>query len=432
MTQIESDRPRRSLAHDPNFRRLWAGDAFGQFAAQVSGFLIPVLAVSRLEATPFQMGALSSAQTAAVLAIGLPAGAWIDRMRKRPTLVVADVVRAVLLFVVVSTAATGHASIGLLLVIGAALSCASVFFDVAHQSYVPALVGLDRVSEGNAKLQALQSAAVVAAPSLGGLLVPLVGLPVALGLTTVSYLVSATLVSRIVHVEQLPSVEARRPLRQEIAEGLRFVITHPLLARIVACTSIGNFFGAMASTLTVIYALRSLTISEASLGVLFAVSGVGGLLGAGVAARVIKRLGEGRTIVVAAIVAVPALALMPLAQPLVEVGVPPALVVGASFLVMSFSGVVYNVAQVSMRQQVCPPDLLGRMNASVRFMVWGVLPLGALVGGGLGGMIGLAPTLWIGVAGTAAAVVPVLLSPLRSGPRVTAPSDAVVGGPEGL
>lgn len=402
----------RSLVHHPDFRRLWVGDALGQLGAQLTAFALPVYAVTHLAATEWEMGALTAAETAAFLVIGLPAGAWVDRMRKRGTLVVADLVRALTLAVVVVAALSGNASMPLLYVGALVISAATVFFDVAHQSYVPGLVGLDHVVEGNAKLQATASVAQVAGPALGGLLLRVVAAPLLIAVTVATYLVSAFAVGRIRAVETLPPAADRRPLRSEIAEGLRFVVRQPLLRRIVACTAIGNLGGSVGGALTVIYALRVLGLDEAGLGVVFSASAVGGLLGALTADRLATRVGQGRIIPVSALAFPVAYAATPLALPLLGAGVPAQVTLVLGGLLFTFAVVVYNVAQVSFRQRLCPPGLLGRMNASVRFLVWGAMPVGGLVGGWLGTHLGVLPTLWVAVATTAAAAVPVVASPL--------------------
>lgn len=400
---------RRSLARHPDFRRLWVGDAFGQLGAQLTGIALPVLAVRDLGASEMQMGLLTAAETAAFLVIGLPTGAWVDRMRKRRVLVVADLVRAAVLTAVVLLAVTGHASMAVLYAGALVMSAATVFFDVAHQSYVPGLVGLEHIGEGNAKLQATQSVAQVAAPALGGALLRVVAAPLVIAVNAVTYLVSAVAVGRIRKVEDLPPVADRRPLRTEIAEGLRFVAHQPLLRRIVACTAIGNLFGALSGALTVIYALRVLGLDEAAYGTVLSASAVGGLLGAVLSDRLVRWVGEGRIIPLAALAFAPGAALMPLASVL---PFPPQAVLMAGGMLFFSAVVVYNVAQVSFRQRICPPVLLGRMNASVRFVVWGTTPIGALLGGWLGHSWGVLPALWVAAAGTVVSALPVVLSPL--------------------
>lgn len=402
----------RSLVHHADFRRLWLGDGLGQLGAQLGNLAIPVFAVATLDATAWQMGALTAAETAAFLAIGLPAGAWVDRMRKRSTLITADLVRAAVLAVVVVVALTGHASMPVLYVAALAMSAATVFFDVAYQSYLPGLVGPTHLVQGNSLLQATQSVAQIAGPALGGALLRVVSAPMLLVGTVVTYLSSAASVSRIRMVEQLPDPAERRPLRLEVAEGLAFVVRHPLLRRVVACTGISNLSSSIAGALLVLFVLRELGLTEAQLGVMLSASAVGGLLGAVVSSRLARWFGEGRVIPFAAVMSAPAWALIPLASPLARLGVPALVTLTVSGISFSVFVVVYNVAQVSFRQRVCPPALLGRMNASVRFLVWGPMPIGGLLGGALGDRLGIIPTLWIAVAGLGVAAVPVVVSPL--------------------
>lgn len=399
----------RSLIHHPDFRRLWTGDALGQLGAQLTALVLPIFAVQQLAATEWEMGVLNAAEYAAFLVIGLPAGAWVDRMRKRRVLIVADLVRAAVLATVVVTAATGHATIPLLIVAALIISVATVFFDVSHQSYIPGLVGLDHLVEGNSKLQATASVAQVVGPALGGLLLRVIAAPALIAVTVVTYLVSAFAVGRIQKQETPPHPDTRRPLRVEIAEGLRFVVHEPYLRRIVACTSLANFANAVGGAVLVIYVLRTLGLGTAAYGAILSASAIGGLVGAVVAGRLAQWIGEGRIIPLSALVTAPAVALTPLAATGVLPAWPLLVAGGASF---GFAVIVYNVAQVSFRQRVCPPPLLGRMNASVRFIVWGSMPIGGLLGGWLGTSLGVLPTLWVSVGITALAALPVVFSPL--------------------
>lgn len=413
--------PHRSLIHHADFRRLWVGDALGQLGAQLTGLALPILAVRHLDATEAQMGLLTAAETAAFLVIGLPVGAWVDRMRKRRVLILADLVRAATLAVVVALALTGHGSMPVLYAGALVISAASVFFDVSHQSYVPGLVGLDHIGEGNAKLQATQSVAMVVGPALGGALLRVISAPAVIAVNAVTYLLSAVAVGRIRKPEVLPPPHTRRPLRTEVAEGLRFVLREPLLRRIVACTGIGNLFSAVSNALVVIYALRVLGLDEAAYGTVLSAGAIGGLIGAAISDRLGRWVGEGRIIPLSAIAFVPGTVLTPLA---ITLPVPPQLTLIVGGFLFSFSVVVYNVAQVSFRQRLCPPPLLGRMNASVRFLVWGAMPLGGLLGGWLGHVFGVLPTLWIAAGGTALSVLPVLFSPLIRLRELPRPAEA--------
>lgn len=393
-----------------DFRQLWAGASISQVGTEVGQIALPLLAVSVLGADEFEMGLLGTAESVAFLLIGLPAGAWVDRMRKRQVLIAGDVVRGVALAAIPAAWALGVLSFPLVLVVATVMGVATVFFDVAYQSYLPSLVPSERISEGNAKLQVSQSTAMVVGPGLGGLLVRAMGAPLVLLLDAVTFLASVVFTVRITHREEPPSRTGRRRLHVEVAEGLSFVIRQPLLRRIVATTSVSNLFASMSGALLVLYAVRDLDIGEGGVGLVLSLGGIGGLLGAVSAEAVMRAVGEGRTIALSLLPTLPALALIPLAAGRSS---SVAIVMLASSLAVTGVGIVlYNVAQVSFRQRLCPPALLGRMNASVRFIVWGTMPIGAFLGGALGAQFGIVFVLWLAVAGQALAVTFVLLSPL--------------------
>jgi len=251
----------------------------------------------------------------------------------------------------------------------------------------------------------------VAGPALGGALLRVVAAPVLIAGDAVSFALSAFFVRRIRHAETPPPRETRRALRTEIGEGLSFVVRHPLLVRITACTSIGNFAGGMVGALFVLYALNVLGLNTSTVGLVFSVAAVGGLVGAVVTSRIVRVVGEGRTIPLSAVLFGVGEIATPLAAYVAGTGTRVVLLC-AGAAVAWLGVVVYNVTQVSFRQRLCPPALLGRMNASVRFIVWGSQPLGALAGGFLGAAIGIVPTLWLGAALHLASALPVLLSPL--------------------
>jgi len=405
---------RTSLVGHPDagdFRQLWVGDTISQFGTQVGLIALPLLAVTVLNADEFQMGLLATSETLAFLIIGLPAGAWVDRMRKRNVLVVADLMRGVLLLALPAAYLLDVLTFPMLLVVAATVGVATVFFDVAYQSYLPSLVSSDRISEGNARLQVSQSAAQVIGPGLGGGLARLFGAPLVILVDAVSFLGSLVFTLRIRHREEPADKAARRPLLTEIGEGLSFVVRQALLRRIVATTGLSNLFGNVGQAMLVYFAIRDLGLGEAGLGLTLSIGAVGGLTGALAAGTVIRMLGEGRSIALPILPSVAAAALVPLAA---GHGQPVAIaMLATSMAVFGFGTVIYNVAQVSFRQRLCPRMLLGRMNASVRFIVWGSIPVGAFLGALIGGHYGASPALWVSVAGQLVAVVPVLFSPLR-------------------
>jgi MFS family permease len=390
-----------------DFRQLWAAETVSQIGTQVTQLALPVVAVTYLAASPLQMGYLTALETVAFLVIGLPAGAWVDRWRRKRVLVTADVVRAVTLASLPIASLAGVLTLGQLFVVAAVTGAATVFFDVAYQSYLPSLVHRDQIVDGNGKLEASRAVAQVAGPGAAGVLLRVVGAPLLIALDAVSFLLSALFIGAIRQPDRVPDRSTRRRLRTEIGEGLSFVVRHPLLRRIVACTGTSNLFSMITTTLLVLFALRELDLSETDLGFVLSAGAVGGLLGAVTAARFARWVGEGRAIPLSVLVALPFAALTPLAA----LGAPVPLLVLSQFG-FSWVVVVYNVTQVSFRQRLCPPQLLGRMNASVRFLVFGTMPVGGLLGGALGTWLGVVPTLWIAVGGQALAAAWVTLSPL--------------------
>lgn len=391
-----------------DFLHLWGAETVSQLGSQVTQVALPVVAVTMLAATPFEMGVLTALETLAFLVLGLPAGAWVDRWRRKRVLVVNDLVRAVALASIPLAYALHALSLPQLFGIAVVTGTATVFFDVAYQSYLPSLVARDRIVDGNGKLETSRAVAQVAGPGVTGVLLRLVSAPLLIAIDAVSFLLSALFIGGIRHRDVVPDRATRRPLRTEIAEGLRFVVRHPLLRRIVACTGTANLFNAMTSALTVLYVIRTLGLSESTLGLVLSAGSVGGLVGAVTAAPFARLVGEGRAIPLAALVIVPFMALEPLAS---TVSVPAVLLVAGMFGV-SWGVVAYNVTQVSFRQRLCPPALLGRMNASVRFLVFGTMPLGGLIGGALGSGIGVVPALWVAAGGSLLAALWVLTSPL--------------------
>ncbi|MBB6439305.1 MFS family permease [Streptomyces candidus] len=355
------------------------------------------------------MGLLTAAETAAFLLIGLPAGAWVDRMRKRTLMIRADVVRAVAMASVPLAGFAGALTMYQLYLVALVTGAATVFFDVAHQSYLPQLLSKEQLVAGNGALETVRSSAQVTGPGLGGGLVQLVGAHLAIVADAIGYLLSALFLLAIRQPESKPEPVPGASLRKDVAEGLRFVLGHPLLRVIAGATGLGNFFSAMLMATQTVFLVRVLDLQPGVVGLMLSASAVGGLAGALCAGRLARRFGHARIIWLASLVSAPFALLWPLAGK----GAAAALFAVASAAVF-FGAVVYNVAQVSFRQTLCPPRLLGRMNATLRFLMWGSLPLGALVGGGVADALGARAALWVCAVGFLLVPLPLLLSPLRS------------------
>lgn len=400
--------PKGSLWRDRNFLTLWSGQTLSQFGAQITELAIPVLAVLMLDATEWEVGVLNAAQVAAFLVVGLPAGAWIDRMRKRRVMIWADAIRAVALATLPVLALLGVLEIWHMIVVALIMGVATVFFDVSYQSIIPSLVRTNQIAEANGKLQSTYELANIAGPGIGGWLIGVLTAPFAIFATVGTYVVSLVALLFTRDHEKLRAPEDHKPLVHEIGEGLRWVFGNPLLRRIVGTTGMANFFGTIATTLLPIFVLRELGLTPQAFGIVFSLSAVGGLVGAILTPRIIARLGEARAIPISAIAFsvapffLPAISLVPtLAFPLLVV----------QGFIMSFTILLYNITQVTFRQRITPPRLLGRMNASIRFVVWGVMPIGALLAGALGTWIGTVPTLWIAATGELLAGLFVIIGP---------------------
>jgi len=403
------DAPRRpGLWHHADFRRLWIGETVSHFGTAISQLALPLVAILTLHATTFEVGLLTAVEMSAFLVVGLPAGAWVDRMRFRLVLIVNDVVRALALASIPLAAALDGLTIGQLYAVALVTSVSTVFFDVAYQSYLPELVGREELVDGNAKLQASESVSQIAGPGLGGVIVQALTAPYAILVDAASFVWSAGWVAAIRTRPAKRPAAPERHLGREIAEGLAFVLRNPILRAIAAATALSNFFVAIGMGIFYVLLARTLHLSAGAIGAINAASAVGGLLGSLIAARVATRLGQGPAIWLSMLACAPA----GLVAPFVHRDWTLGLLVAAQ-LVFWMSAVVYNVTQVSFRQAVCPPHLLGRMNATIRFLVWGVLPLGGILGGLLGATIGVRAALLVAGLGGFLPVLPLLFSPLR-------------------
>jgi MFS family permease len=398
------------LIHHRDFRLLWGGETVSELGSQVSLLAIPLLAVRTLHATTFQVGLLTAASTAAFLIVGLPAGVWVDRIRRRWVMITADLGRMLSLGSIPVAYALDALTMVQLVVVTLLTGILTVFFDVAYQSYLPSLVGRENLVEGNAKLTGSEQVAAVAGPSIAGGLVQAFGSSYAIAVDSVSFLVSGAAVGAIRTEEPAPEVPegGHRSLTHDIGEGLRFVFGNALLRAIAATTATANFFNGIAAAVEVVFLVRTVHASPGQIGLLFSLGGVGGVVGALAAGPIARRIGGARATIVGIASGVGSI-LMPLTMPGRGLWL-----FGIGFFFSGFSAVVYNINQVSFRQRLCPDRLLGRMNASMRFVVWGVLPIGALIGGVLGTHLGLRTTLWIGVGGELLAVVWLLASPMRT------------------
>ena len=400
-----------SLWKHRDFMLLWSGQTVSDLGSQISSLALPLLAVLALKATTFEVSLLSFLSSLAFLLISLPAGVIVDRVAKRRMMLWCDVARMVLMGSIPVAAVFWHVTLWQLYVVAGTVGVLTVFFDVSYQSYLPFLVDKSQLVDGNGKLGTTSELAQLSGPSIGGALVGAIGAARTVSADAASYAVSFLSLALIRHPEPRPELKegaARVTFRAAMHEGLSFVVRHPILRKIVACTGTANFFNTAMSSVGVVFLVRTLHATATEVGLVFTLSSVGGLIGGLTAGWFGRRIGTARVIWVSILVPGPLYLLMPLASP----GWGLALY-GLGSSAISFSALVYNTAQLSYRQSICPTQLLGRMNASVRWIVWGTMPLGALLGGLLGTTVGLRGTIWVGVLGSWIAGLWVLFSPLR-------------------
>ncbi len=403
--------PEGGLWRQSDFLKLWSAETVSQFGTQISQLALPLAAIDVLHASAFEVAALTTVQFLPFLLVSLPAGVWVDRLPRRPILIAGDLARAGLLASIPIAYFFDALTIWQLYGVGFLVGIATVFFDVAYQSYLPSLVERRQIIDGNAKLEISRTGAQLGGPGVAGLLIGWLKAPAAILIDAVSFLGSALFIFTIRKSELSQGDRApRRKMRTELREGLSYVLRHPYLKNIAACTALFNFFGSLGFAVLLVFARRELHLSPQAIGLAFTLGNVGPLLAAFSANRISARLGVGRTIIVSSILGGPMFLLIPFAphgHAALAILVPATLVGG-------FTNVVYNIAQVSLRQAITPERIQGRMNSVMRFIVWGTIPLGAITGGGLASWIGLKETLILGGAGCCLAFLPVLFSPVRS------------------
>ena len=405
-------KPRGGLWGHRDFMKLWIGQSISEFGTPVTQIAIPWIAIKVLDESAFAVASLTTVQFLPFLLFTLPAGVWVDRLPRRMVLVVGDLARAVLFLTIPVAYFFDVLTLTQLYVVSFLAGIFTVFFDVAYQSFLPSLVSRDQLVEGNSKLQISVSGAQMAGPAIGGALIQLLTAPYAVLVDSFSFIASGGFTAAIKKRETRPERAEGEPkpkMWAELKEGLGYVLKHRYLRPQAMCTSTSNFFGAMLFAILLVFAARVWDMSAGMVGLGVGLGSVGWLLGALTVARIQRALGVGKTTIGATLLFGAPWLLIPLAPE----SFPLPFLVGAIAL-GGFGGVVYNITQVSLRQAITPERLQGRMNAVMRFIVWGALPLGSLAGGALASAIGLRATMVVGAIGGTFAVLPIVLSPIRS------------------
>ncbi len=395
-----------------DFLKLWAGQAVSLFGSRVGGFALTFVAILTLHATPIQVAVLNAAQYGPGLIVGLFAGVWVDRLRRRPVMIAVDIGRAAVLAMIPLAAALGRLSIPLLFGVALCVSVLTVFFEVAYRSYLPSLVRRDELIEGNSKLQATAAGAEFGGWSIAGFLLPLFTIPGTILIDSLSFLVSAGSLAAIRTREPVPTPAAEREgAWREIGRGLRLLRDDAIFRALACVTGVWNFFRYVIGAAIVLYVTRELHVAPAVQGIIWSIGGISAMVGAVLAARLTRRWGVGPTMFGMLLFTVAMSVFVPLAAG-------PLLWIITSLLVSQIFGdgaaTIYEIGQVSLLQARTPEHLLGRMNASIRFIEWGAMLGGLLLGGLLGQVIGLRATLFVSVGGQLLAPLLLARSPVRA------------------
>ena len=408
-----------SLWRHDDFLKLWVGQTISELGSVVTRTAVPLVALLVLGAGPNEMAGIVVAGSLAVLLVGFFAGAWVDRVRRRPVLIASDVVRALLLLSIPAAFVAGVLRMEQLYIVVFLVGCLGAFFSAAYPAYVPSLIGVDRVVEGNSKLATSSSLAEIGGPGLGGALVQAFSAPFAILIDALSFVVSAISLALIRAPEpNRPRRTTTTPITTEILEGLRLVRSHPILVPLTLRSVIAHVAGSFYGVLYTIYLVDELQLTPFLLGVVISAGGVGALVGSLFASRVIARLGIGPALIWSALGASAIGVLTPLAGgPLLLA----TLMVFLPQLVGDGLQTVESVAELSLIQGVIPDRILGRVNATLEVFSHGIAyPLGALLAAAIANTGGVRLGIAIGWAGMAISILLLVLSPL---PRIRRASD---------
>jgi MFS family permease len=419
--------PPARLWRQRDFLLLWSGQSISQLGSEVTVWALPLTAVLLLHASPMQTGLLTAASVAPYVLAGLIAGAWVDRGRRRPLMIVADVGRAVLLLSIPLTAWSGTLTLAQLYVVAGATGLCAIVFEVAYGAFLPAIVPHDQLLDANGRLEASNAVARIAGPGLAGILVQLLSGPSALLADALSFVASFGTLSFMRSLEPLrpPAGDQRPSWQHEVGQGVRLVATHDMLRPLAVSAALFAFFDTMLIAIYVPYLVRELHIPAALLGGIFAVAGGGGLLGAGLAGPIANRAGIGQAMVGGMLLAALAETVIALAQGPV--------LLAAALVTLGEAGVqggdvVSSIANRSARQIVVPDATQGRVTATMRVLVAALAALGAVLGGWSADRLGLRLTVLIAGVGTVVAALWLWSSPVRHLRNLaTAPSQSYAG-----
>lgn len=399
------------LWRHPEFMRLWVAQTVSAFGSTMTGTALPLAALLVLGATPAEMGLLAAAGAVPVLLVGLLAGAWVDRLRRRPILIATDLGRALLLLSIPVAAWAGVLSMAQLYLVAILTGMLTVFFSVAYRAYLPSLVAPDELVEANAKLGTSDSVAEIGGSALAGVLVQMLTAPLTVLIDAISFVFSAVMLLLVRTPEPRPTPpEGGHDLWRDVAEGLRVTVTSPLLRALTGSDGTRSFFGSFYAALYSLFVIRELGMTPVVLGLLIGSGGIGALLGAVGASAVARRAGLGATLIGALALMGTVNMLIPLAH---GAGLAALLLMFTAQIVGDMARAIYDINEVSLRQIVTPARLLGRTLASAQVLVGVAGTAGVLVGGFLGGAVGLRGAVAIAALGNWLAILWLLAPSFR-------------------
>ncbi|HVP24166.1 MAG TPA: MFS transporter [Conexivisphaerales archaeon] len=397
------------LWHHRDFLKFWTGDTITQFTGQVTGLALPTIAVVTLDASGFQLGVLGALGVIAFPLLGLFVGVWMDRMKRRPVMIAADMIEAGMLATIPLAYYFGVLSIYQLFVVAAVTGTCTLFFDVAYQSYLPSLVAKEDVIEGNQKLQVSASSAQVVGPAVASGLMGLMGAAMSVAADVVGTVASALMLAWIGKPEQRPrstGPDGGGHFFAEMKEGIRVITGNSLLWTQAGSTATANLGFSILFVALLLYAYRVMLITPGEIGIPFSIGAVGFLVGALASSRITARIGVGRTLAAAAASQILVL------TALLGTGAFKLEVLGIALFVSYLGIPIYNINMVSLRQIITPNRLQGRMNATMRTIVWGTQPLGSFIGGILVTVLGIVPTFVAGAVVSALSFFWIALGPI--------------------
>jgi len=402
--------PASALWRDRDFVRLWLAQSVSAFGARITREGLPIAAVLGLGASPAQLGLLSALSHGPALIVGLAAGGFVDRSRRRGLMMAADLVRALVLASIPVAALLHVLTLPQLYVAAALVGAASVLFEIADHAYLPGLVAREDVTRANASLSATESVAEIGGPALAGVLFQVLAAPIAIAANAVTYLVSAAFLAGIGKAEPEPHPEPHARWTEDVRLGFRTALSHPLVRPVFLSSWMQSLAGGMFGALYIVFCVKTVGLNPGLLGLTIAAGGVGALIGAVVAGWLSRRLGVGPSFLGAQVLVALAIAIIPLSPASPAQGMP--FLVVSQILGDAF-GVATMILGTSLIQTVTPMAVLGRVNATFRAVGGGLAVAGALLGGLLGELLGVREAIWIGVTGLAVPPLFSLPGPLK-------------------